>query len=42
MTAGAASFRHVGEVRAEQLVADMKWRNASGDELSLRPVADSW
>jgi Trk K+ transport system NAD-binding subunit len=37
---GAASFRRVGEVRAERLVAGMKWRNASGDELSA--AAGDW
>lgn len=38
--AGAASFRRVGEVRAEQLVAGLTWRNASGDELSA--AAGDW
>ena len=38
--AGAASFRRVGEVRAERLVAGMKWRNASGGELSA--AAAGW
>jgi hypothetical protein len=35
--AGATTFRRVGEVRAEQLVAGLTWRNASGDELSAAP-----
>ena len=38
--AAAAGFRRVGEVRAEPLAAGMKWRSASGDELSA--AAGDW